>query len=109
MKDHRLIDARSLAFDQRIAARLRSEPALLEKARTTLRRWLESCAEANRPVLLEWQAVIDGPPEVLLCMLEGTDERCIRLRQSSPFCGILSRAERTSILKEFQARDAVAA
>jgi hypothetical protein len=109
MKDHRLIDARSLVFDQRIAARLRSEPALLERARAILLRWLGSCAEASRPDLREWQALIDGPREVLLRTLEGTDERCVRLRQSSPFCGILTPEERNAILKEFQARDAAAA
>ena len=109
MKDHRLIDARSLAFDRRIAARLRSEPALIGKAADILQRWLASCAAAARPDLIEWQELIGGPFEVLLATIEGTDERSVRLRQSSPFCGILTPDERNGILKDFQARDAAAA
>jgi len=109
MKDHRFIDARSLAFDRRIAARLRMEPSLIGKAADILRRWLASCAPAARPDLIEWEKLIGGPFETLLATLEGTDERSVRLRQSSPFCGILTPDERNTILKEFQARDAAAA
>ena len=42
MKDHRLIDERSLASDRRIAAKLRSASALSEKARGNLIRWLKT-------------------------------------------------------------------
>jgi hypothetical protein len=42
-------------------------------------------------------------------MLESTDERATRLRQSSPFCGILSPAERIAIIREYQKRESVAA
>ena len=109
MKDHRLIDKRSVAFDRVIAARLRSEPTLRERARGTVVRWLAHSSAASCPDLLEWQRLLDGPFEALLAIVEGTDERSTRLRQSSPFCGILTQRERTAILKEFQARESVAA
>ena len=109
MKDHRLIDERSLAFDRVIAARLRSEPALVEKARGNLARWLETCSAAARPDLLEWQRLLSGPFDELLVLLEATDERATRLRQSSPFCGILTPEERLGIIREFQGRESAAA
>src|SRR2546430_471570 len=108
MKDHRLIDQRSLAFDRVIAAKLRANPALVEKARRNLNRWLASAAPAVRPALREWQLLLDGPLDTLLFTLESADQRSTRLRQSSPFCGILTPAERTGILKEFEARESVA-
>ena len=109
MKDHRLIDERSLAFDRLIAARLRSEPALVEKARANLARWLETSSRRVSPDLTEWQRALSGPFDELLALLEATDERAARLRQSSPFCGILTTEERTGIIREFQKRESLAA
>lgn len=109
MKDHLLIDERSLAFDRLITTKLRSEPALVEKARSNLARWLKTCSPGARPTLLEWQRLIDGPFDELLALMEATDERATRLRQSSPFCGILTPEERLGIIREFQARESAAA
>ena len=109
MKDHRLIDERSLAFDRLIAAKLRAEPALVEKARGILARWLETGSARARPALLEWQRLLSGPLDELLVILEAADERATRLRQSSPFCGILTQEERFHIIREFQARESAAA
>ena len=105
MKDHRLIDERSLAFDRLIAAKLRSQPSLVEKARGNLARWLETCSAGAKPALLEWQRLLSGSFDELLALMQATDERATRLRQSSPFCGILSESERLSIIREFQGRE----
>ena len=109
MKDHRLIDERSLAFDRIVASKLRRDPVLIEKARANVARWLQSCAKGARPDLLEWQRLLDGPLAELVTLLEATNERATRLRQSSPFCGILTPDERLGILREFRARDSAAA
>jgi hypothetical protein len=106
MGDHQVIDRRSLEFDRRIVARLRENPALVGTARANLRRWLETASPAARRTLREWQALLDGPFAELLATMEGEDERSTRLRQSSPFCGVLSRDERLAILKRFQDHDA---
>lgn len=105
MKDHRLIDERSLAFDRLIAAKLRANPALLEKARSNVARWLESSTPAAPAAFREWQHILDGPFDSILAQLESTDQRATRLRQSSPFAGLLTEDERWEILREFQARD----
>jgi hypothetical protein len=109
MKDHRLIDERSLAFHRLIAAKLRADPAVVDHARANLRRWLGTSSPNVRPVLLEWQAILDGAREPLLALLESDDEHATRLRQSSPFAGVLSTAERTAIILEFARRESSAA
>jgi hypothetical protein len=109
VRDHRLIHERSLAFDRLTAAKLAENPALIDRARATLGRWMAAASPRVQPVLLEWQQLLDGPPAELMADLTGTDERAARLRQSSPFAGLLSAAERTAILREFQRRESPAA
>ena len=109
MKDHRLIDERSLAFDRLIVGKLREEPALVEKARSNIARWLHTCSPAVRPALLEWQRLLAGSFDELLTLMEATDERATRLRQSSPFSGILSQEERLGIIRDFQKRESAVA
>lgn len=109
MKDHRLIDERSLAFHRLVAEKLRTCPALLDLARANLERWETSASPRVRPVLAEWRALIDSTLDELLAVLTGEDERATRLRQSSPFAGALTSGERFSILREFQTRESRAA
>ncbi len=109
MKDHRLIDERSLAFHRLISAKLRQQPDLVEKARGNIARWLKICSAGVEPTLLEWQGVLAGSFDQIVAQLEATDERATRLRQSSPFTGILTQSERLKIIREFQARESAAA
>jgi len=85
-------------MDRLIAQRLRENPAVLDKARSVLAKWMTSCDASVRPVFEEWRVILDGPISGVFAVLEGVDERSMRLRQSSPFCGILTPAERTAIL-----------
>jgi hypothetical protein len=100
MRSHQWIDERSLALHEAVAARLEAEPHLLEVARANLQRWL-----AARPVaaLREWQRLLDGLPLLqLLQLLRSPEDEAVRLRQSSPFAGILSPAERQAILARYE-------
>jgi hypothetical protein len=108
MRDHRLIDERSLAFGRAIAERLRQRPELVDRARATLQRWLSTSAASVRPALEEWQVALSGPVDGVIALLTGTDERAVRLRQSNPFAGVLSQSERNRILKQFEAHDSAA-
>ena len=89
-------------MDPLIAERLRKDPAVLVKARAVLHKWLGSCDASVRPAFEEWRAIPDGPISGVFTVLEGVDERSMRLRQSSPFCGILTPAERTAILMSYR-------
>ena len=109
MKNHRLIDERSLAFDRLIAAKLRRDPSLVDKAHGNLARWLQTFSSGARPALLEWQRLLASPFDELIAFLESDDERATRLRQSNPFCGILTAPERLAIIRQFQERESHAA
>ena len=92
-----------------IAGKVRARPACLQKARENIGRWLPDCSPGARPALIEWRALLDGPLEELFAMMEGAEERAVRLRQSSPFAGFLSGEERNAILRDFQRHESAAA
>ncbi len=108
MRDHRLIDERSLAMAQAIAERLRADPGLVALALDNLERWSKTCSPRARSTLQEWRTVLDGPMEGVIAILTGNDERAVRLRQSNPFAGALPQTVRNEILLRFQARDEAA-
>jgi hypothetical protein len=105
MRDHRLIDERSLALAQAIADRLRGDPGLVELARANLARWSGSCSTRARGALQEWKTVLDGPIDGVIALLTADNERGTRLRQSNPFAGALPQKVRNEIFLRFQARD----
>ena len=99
MRSHEWIDKRSLALHEAVAAKLEAQPELLETARANLKRWLTSESSA---ALREWQRLLDTLPlPELLGLLRSPDEEAARLRQSSPFAGLLSPAERGAILGRY--------
>lgn len=48
-----------------------------------------------------WQALLDGPLDVLMDLLVSRSPRAVDLRQNSPFAGVLSPSERTKALRTF--------
>jgi hypothetical protein len=107
MRSHEWIDARSLALDRAVADKLRAEPGLLDRGHRTLDHWLEQRQPAVPSVLLEWHEILTRwPMGRILDLLTSPEETTRRLRQSSPFCGILSPEERLAILKEYESRRA---
>ena len=102
-RTHEWIDQRSLALDQAIARILRAHPEMIERAKVTLEGWIQTRQPAVPRVLLEWREILNhGPLETILALLTSAGEEARRLRQSSPFCGILSPQERLAILKEYE-------
>lgn len=101
--DHSFLDRRSLAFHVAIAEKLRSDPKLLEKVRDRLRSLLsdERVSISTRDAYREWLDLIERHSfeEVLNLLVDPGDEGT-RLRQATPFAGILSRAEREAIARK---------
>ena len=101
---HEFQDAVSLELGRRIAARLRASPALLEVARANLVRW--SRQNAGSPSLLrcyaEWQTLLAHPVQDICELLCSESEEARRLRQNSPFVGILPAAEVWEIKKQLR-------
>lgn len=103
-RTHEWIDQRSLALDQAIADKLQQQPELLEKARANLQRWIQQQQPAVPSVFREWQRILDTwTIENILDLLRSSNQEARRLRQSSPFCGILSQEERIAIFKAYEA------
>jgi hypothetical protein len=100
MKTHEQIDQRSLAMARAIVARIDRDPsrAGLAKARTTCRRWFQ---ERRQRAVQEWLEILEKPWEQIREVLLDESAEGRRLRQSDPFCGILSPQERWQIYRDF--------
>jgi len=106
-RTHEWIDQRSLALDKAIALKLRVEPDLLQRAKDNLQRWIQQRQPGVPEALLEWKEILDTWPfEKILDFLTSSEQEPTRLRQSSPFCGILTEEERIAIFREYEARRA---
>ena len=97
---HQFLDKVNLAYHQEIAARLRVTPEdILARARSNLKRWLVAHAGTGTGrALEEWQTLIETRTisELIVIITEDSDEGQ-RLRQSTPFVGVLSAQERKDL------------
>ena len=93
--NHELQDLVSLELARRVAERLRASPVPLAAAQANLDRWSRQNAEA--PSLLrcyaEWREILQRPIEDICEVLCAETDDGQRLRQNSPFAGVLSPAE----------------
>jgi|SRR5579883_1504541 len=102
-RSHEWIDQRSLALDQAIAAKLRTHPELLQRAKDTLQNWIRQRQPRAPQIMLEWQEILTTWSfEKILDLLTSSEQEPTRLRQSSPFCGILTQQERMEIFREYE-------
>jgi hypothetical protein len=103
-RSHEWIDRRSLALEQEVAKIIRAKPELLKKAKDNLDRWIAQRQPNVPKVMLEWREILTSwPVEEILRLLTSFDEEARRLRQSSPFCGILPPERRMEIIREYEA------
>lgn len=100
MLTHEQADQRSLDLARAVVAVIDRDPtrAGLEHARSNCERWLRL---GSSPAIAEWRKLLEHDwPHVRAALLdEGEYGR--RLRQSSPFAGVLSPAERWAIFKRW--------
>jgi hypothetical protein len=99
---HQFLDGLALAYHRAVAVRLRAAPeAVVRTARENLARWLESDTfdPGTAAALREWLSILDGStPEELLALITAETDEGQRLRQSSPFVGVLTDEERLEIM-----------
>lgn len=92
---HELKDEVSLRIGRSVALRLRQHPDLLRMAGENLDRW--SALNANAPGLLrcyaEWRSILNRSLDEICELLSSDSEEARRLRQNSPFAGVLSARE----------------
>jgi hypothetical protein len=98
--DHSFIDQRSLAFHVAITEKLRLEPELLNGVRDRLKRISSDSrlSHSTRDAYREWLEFIERHSfkEVLAFLVDPSEEGN-RLRQATPFSGILTPEERAAI------------
>ena len=105
MKTHQQIDERSLALARAVIEKIEADPqrADLARARAVCRRWYQ---REPAPVFGEWLKILEKPWPEIRGILGDESERGQRLRQSDPFCGILTPKERWAIYRRFRSHDA---
>ena len=100
VRSHEWIDRRSLALHAAVAEKLAAQPQLLDVARANIARWRKT---GPAPALCEWEDLIERMPlPRLLEILRSPSEPARRLRQSSPFAGVLSPEEHQAILSHHE-------
>jgi hypothetical protein len=100
MSSHDEIDRRSLLLHRIISARLRGDPELLERVNETVSRWSRS--RPHSTALKEWRDLLSMRDiGWILSFLRSRSEEATRLRQSSPFAGILTEEERSRIFRRY--------
>ncbi len=75
---------------------LADPPSVISIARNNLSRWEKSYGYTPQ-WMADWRVILDGGVVEILRVIDGTDERSILLRSSSPFTGVLSEDERSAI------------
>jgi hypothetical protein len=100
---HRIIEARSLAMHCLIARKITADPGLIEIARHNLATWSARHDKTVPPALEEWRTILGRPWPEIAALITDPGESAARLRQSSPFAGVLTAAERRRVYDAFRA------
>ena len=98
---HRLAEARSLAMHAAMAQKIEREPTLLDIPRENMERWRARWSDKPPPWWREWRALLQRPWPEIAALITEPSENAARLRQSSPFVGVLTDAERMRIYEAF--------
>jgi hypothetical protein len=102
---HKKLEEQSLALHREIAQRIRKKPDLLTGVRDRLLKDIGSgrFSISVTQAMQEWQDILNtGSLEQILELLVDPGENARRLRQSTPFAGILTQEERRRILEEHE-------
>lgn len=98
-RTHQELDRRSLAMHRLIAAKIRARPDLFDIARDNVNRWMALSGEPIPLYLHEWNAILRKGIEHALAVASDASEDAARLRQSTPFAGVLESRERWEFLR----------
>src|SRR6478735_5139274 len=100
---HGVVDRINAEQDRRIAARLRRDGRALRMAQSNLRRWMARDGRNIRGCFQEWHQILTRLSRREIADFLCTDTPMARrLRQSSPFAGVLSDTERRAISQKHE-------
>lgn len=95
------LDRKSLALHRLVVQKITRNPALFDGVQQTLNRRYEQWDLSSLPHVVAWQKLVDLGMEAALAAAIDETERGQVLRQSSPFCGILTEPERLDFLRSW--------
>jgi hypothetical protein len=101
VRTHQQIDRRSLEMVRRIVAKIDADPERrgFDHAKSVCERWIARGDVSAR----DWRTILQQPWEEVRPILLQENDGSQRLRQTDPFCGILTPQERWEIYREAQA------
>lgn len=98
VRSHADLDARAHALAREIARRLKHDPELVGRALDFVENRLADASSGERQELEEWRQLLQtASPMRIRRFLVDPGERATRLRQTLPFVGMLTPAERNSL------------
>lgn len=100
-RTHLWIDDRSLALATATAAKLCVHPELVDVARSNLLRWKQTISPWPQ-ALAEWEQILSADVRSITARLTEDTADGRRLRQSSPFAGVLTTQERRAIFEQYE-------
>lgn len=100
--DHRVAEARSLALHVLAVRRYARDPRLLDRARATVRRWIDAQGAHVPRALTEWQRLLERPWPEIAARSTALTEDGARLRQSSPLATLLPDRQRQRVYEAFR-------
>jgi hypothetical protein len=86
-----------------IARKIERDPTLLQIARKNVQRWAAQRGTETPAWLTEWREILGQPWPNIAALITEPSENGARLRQSSPFAGVLTQQERWRIYEAFRA------
>lgn len=101
--DHRLLDARSLAMHCKIVHKINKDKSLLTIPQKNLDRWSQNSPDQIPQYINDWRRILSQPWPDVAAFISSCTEDAMRLRQSSPFAGVLEPLERKRIYEAFRA------
>jgi hypothetical protein len=99
---HRVLDARSLVMHTVAAAKIARDPSLIGRAKRNLDRWKLEFEDEAPAWWREWNNILKKPWQEVVFLMTELSEKAVRLRQSSPFAGVLTPKERRRIYEAFK-------
>ena len=104
-RTHAQLDQFSLRLHEEVAKLVCVDPDLLNRARANILRWKKQLGTSATRDLDVWSDILSQPLDDIVSALVARTETGNRLRQSSPFCGIISQARRMELFREVYGRE----
>jgi len=89
----------SLFLHRELVRAVEQDPGVLARARRTILRW-QTMHGHRVGAWDEWLKLLDAGPQAVIRVMLDEGENATRLRQSSPFAGIIPNRRRWELLKQ---------